>query len=57
MLQNVVVRQFRDHKYLSLAKSGSTIEQIQDIADVILYDPDIDEDNQIREQLLWLLSH
>ena len=43
---NVVVRQFCEQKYLSMAKSGSTIKKIQDIGDVIEYDPDIDEDNQ-----------
>lgn len=43
-LQNVVVRQFRDRKYLSMAKNGSTIKHIEDIGEVAEYDPEIDDD-------------
>lgn len=45
-LHDVVVHHFRDQKYLSLAKTGSTIQPIDDIGDVVPYDPEIDEDNQ-----------
>ena len=47
-LRNVVVRQFRGTKYLSMAKSGSTITGTDDIGATIEYDPECD-DLQRRE--------
>ena len=48
-LQNVVVRQFNNVKYLSMAKTGSAIKSIDNIGEVIQYDPDINSDQ--RHQL------
>ena len=38
-LVNVMVRQYRDEQYLCLARSGSHVETIEDIGDVIEYTP------------------
>ena len=48
-LQNVVVRQYRGKKYLSLGKTGSTIEEIKDIGEVVDYNIDSDIEDAGRE--------
>lgn len=42
----MVVRHFGDRKYLSMAKTGSEIAVINDIGDVIEYDPEHDDDQR-----------
>ena len=49
-LRNVTVRQFRGQKYVSFPRTGSSVEEIPDIGDVVDYDPDSDDGlSQLRQ--------